>query len=195
MAYSPDDIETARASFELGKSLREISSSLDIALTTVQRWSKENNWEKQKTEHIKSDIIDFEEKTERLEVKKRTLLDVISGLAPADIELLDREIFNETKRKSTLFNIVTLSMIRKQQLLMKNAKSVVVKNKIYDLEGRVCGEEVTLLEVPLEPSDLKNIDDAIDKNSLTLKINERHAKTDNTVGVFQAVSEVRLIDA
>lgn len=196
MAYSPETIESVRAQFELGKSLRDIALDLDIPFTTVQLWSKKNKWEKKKTEQLKSDILGFEEKCVQLEEEKCTLLNSISDLKAADIQLLDREIFNETKRKSVLFNIVSLSMVRKQQILMKNTKSVVIKNKVYDLDGRVCGEEASLMEVPLDASDLKNLDDGVDKNSLTLKINDRHAKVENTNVVgFQAISEIKLIDA
>lgn len=196
MAYSPETIESVRAQFELGKSLRDIALDLDIPFTTVQLWSKKNKWEKKKTEQLKSDILGFEEKCVQLEEEKCTLLNSISDLKAADIQLLDREIFNETKRKSVLFNIVSLSMVRKQQMLMKNTKSVVIKNKVYDLDGRVCGEEASLMEVPLDASDLKNLDDGVDKNSLTLKINDRHAKVENTNVVgFQAISEIKLIDA
>lgn len=196
MAYSPETIESVRAQFELGKSLRDIALDLDIPFTTVQLWSKKNKWEKKKTEQLKSDILGFEEKCVQLEEEKCTLLNSISDLKAADIQLLDREIFNETKRKSVLFNIVSLSMVRKQQILMKNTKSVVIKNKVYDLDGRVCGEEASLMEVPLDASDLKNLDDGVDKNSLTLKINDRHAKVENTNMVgFQAISEIKLIDA
>ena len=196
MAYSRETIESARAQFELGKSLREIAFDLEIPFTTVQLWSKRNDWEKKKTEQLKCDIIDFEKKCVQLEDEKCTLLNTISGLEQADIALLDREIFNETKRKSVLFNIVSLSMVRKQQILMKNTKSTIVKTKVYDNDGRIIGEDATVVEVPLTPSDLKDIDDGVDKNSLTLKINERHAKTENTnlIG-FQAISEIKLLDA
>ena len=196
MAYSKQTIEEARAQFELGKSLREISFDLEIPFTTVQLWSKRNDWEKKKTEQLKSDIIDFEKRCVQLEDEKCTLLNTISGLEQADIALLDREIFNETKRKSILFNIVSLSMVRKQQILMKNTKSAIVKTKVYDNDGRVVGEEATIVEIPLTPADLKDIDDGADKNSLTLKINERHAKTEtNNYNAFQPISEIKIIDA
>ena len=79
---------------------------------------------------------------------------------------------------------------------MKNSKSSIVKTKVYDGDGRVVGEEATIIEVPLSPADLKDIDDGVDKNSLTLKINERHAKTEtNNYNAFQPISEIKIIDA
>ena len=196
MAYSKQIIEEPRALFELGKSLRQIELIMEIPFSTVRDWSKAYNWEKQKTAQLKSDIIDFEKKFVQLEDEKCTLLHSISDLEMADIKLLDKEIFNETKRKSVLFNIISLSMVRKQQILMKNTKSAIVKTKVYDNDGRVVGEEATVVEVPLTPADLKDIDDGADKNSLTLKINERHAKTEtNNYNAFQPISEIKIIDA
>ena len=196
MAHSKEIIEEARALFELGKSLRQIELIMEIPFSTVRDWSKAYNWEKQKTAQLKSDIIDFEKKFVQLEDEKCTLLHSISDLEMADIKLLDKEIFNETKRKSVLFNIISLSMVRKQQILMKNSKSAIVKTKVYDGDGRVVGEEATVVEVPLTPADLKDIDDGADKNSLTLKINERHAKTEtNNYNAFQPISEIKIIDA
>ena len=196
MAHSKEIIEEARALFELGKSLRQIELIMEIPFSTVRDWSKAYNWEKQKTAQLKSDIIDYEKKFVQLEDEKCTLLHSISDLEMADIKLLDKEIFNETKRKSVLFNIISLSMVRKQQILMKNSKSAIVKTKVYDGDGRVVGEEATVVEVPLTPADLKDIDDGADKNSLTLKINERHAKTEtNNYNAFQPISEIKIIDA
>lgn len=196
MAHSKEIIEEARALFELGKSLRQIELIMEIPFSTVRDWSKAYGWEKQKTAQLKSDIIDYEKKFVQLEDEKCTLLHSISDLEMADIKLLDKEIFNETKRKSVLFNIISLSMVRKQQILMKNSKSSIVKTKVYDGDGRVVGEEATIIEVPLSPADLKDIDDGVDKNSLTLKINERHAKTEtNNYNAFQPISEIKIIDA
>ena len=91
--------------------------------------------------------------------------------------MLDIQIQDETGIKSLLFSTANLSIIRKNQILTRNTKQVVDYETIYSEDGKPISKKPTTLDIELNPTDLKAIDDGLDRNAITLGIAQRHSNT------------------
>ena len=178
MAYSQEIWDKAKFLFEIGKSLQEISIECDIKdRTSISRKAKNEDWIKNKNQHIKADIIDIEQQNTTLEVKKTTALEKLTTLKDYEITILDKVIEDETGNKSLLFSTANLSLIRKNQMLTKNTKTVIEYETTYSEDGKPLMKRPIEFQVELSPTDLKALDEGIDKNAVTLEVAPRHANS------------------
>lgn len=183
MAYSPEQWERAKILFELETPLSEIEEKTGISKSQISKKSNKEKWGKEtKRKQIKSDIVGFEKKKETLEKEKETLINDVASLSKFEITILSDVIENELGKKSLLFSTSMLALARCNQQLTKGKKQSIVKVKTYSSEGRPDGETVEVVDIDLSPTDIKESAETVDKISLTLGINQRHAniKIDNT---------------
>lgn len=176
MAYSKEAWDKAKCLYELGKSLQEIADDCNFKdKTTISRRAKEDNWEKNKIQQLKHDIIGIEEENTTLEAKKTTAVQKLSKLEDYEITIIKDIVEKETERKSIMFSTANLSLIRKNQLLTKNSKQVIEFETTYSDEGKPLVKSPIVIDIELSPIDLKTIDEGIDKNAVSLELAPRHA--------------------
>lgn len=183
MAYSPEQWDRAKFLFELGRSVREIEKDTGISNGQITKKANKEKWQKEaQKKQLKSDILGFEEKKEALEREKEALIDSVASLSKFEITILSDVVENELGKKSLLFSTSMLALARCNQQLTKGKKQSIVKVKTYSSEGRPDGETVEVVDIDLSPTDIKESAETVDKISLTLGINQRHAniKIDNT---------------
>lgn len=183
MAYSPEQWDRAKFLFELGRSVREIEKDTGISNGQITKKANKEKWQKEaQKKQLKIDILGFEEKKEALEREKEALIDSVASLSKFEITILSDVIENELGKKSLLFSTSMLALARCNQQLTKGKKQSIVKVKTYSSEGRPDGETVEVVDIDLSPTDIKESAETVDKISLTLGINQRHAniKIDNT---------------
>ena len=181
MAISQDKWDKAKALFEQGLSLSQIEDETEINKTSISKKAKSENWIKSKNQQLKYEIIEIEKEKSTLDAKINTTVEKLSSLSDFEITILDETIQNETGNKSLLFSTAKLSLIRKNQLLTKNTKQVIDFETIYDDSGKPISKKPIAIDIELNPSDLKAIDEGIDKNAISLEIAPRHANSQVTV--------------
>lgn len=170
MAISKESWKRAKAYFEAGKSLNFIHDKLKISKSAISRKAKKDEWEKCKTQPLKDAVVELEAEKATHEAKKATVTQQLATLEDYEVEILGELIEDETKIKSLLTNATVLNLVRINQALKDNTKV----EKIGIGEGMQ-----TFQEVNLGSSDFKQLQEAIDKASITLGVNQRHApKTD-----------------
>lgn len=176
MAYSKAQWDRAKFLFELGYSLRDIENDCGISYVQISRKAKQDGWEKvTEKQSIKADVIELEKENVTIQAKKVTVSQRVATLTDFEITILDEKVTQETGLSSLILNTQALAVIRANESLTRGTKKAMTKVKQYDGEGRVCGETVELFEIDLDPMDIKNNVDAVDKASITLKVSERHA--------------------
>ena len=177
MAIDASKWARARALFELGKSLTEIAEDTGINRTTVSKKAKSENWEKEKIQQLESDIIEYEREKSRLEGKKSTLFQRVAKLDDFAITVLDESIMEKTHLQSLITSTSQLALIRTNEVLTKN--STVEKVNIGEgIQGFGSRE--------LNPRDIRECVEIVDKASITLGINDRHATSKVEVNQNQA---------
>ena len=181
MAISKDKWLDIKFLFENGKALKEIELETGVNRGTISKKAKKCNWEKKKTQPLKNDIKEYEEKKATLEAKKGNLIDKIATLEDFEITRLSNIVEDEIGIKSALFSTTMLSTIRKNQLLTKNTKQVIEMETIYSDEGKPLKKSPVRVDIELGPNDLKALDEGIDKNAVTLEIAPRHSNSQVTV--------------
>jgi len=175
MAIKKELWDKAKFYFELGDSLGDIRLKTGIDRTTISKKAKKEGWIKQKNQQLKSDIVEFDEENSTLVEKKSTLVEKVAQLSDFEITMLDNIIENEEGSKSLIFSTQSLALIRNNQLLTKNKKTVMLKVAQYGAEGQRSGEDYEPYEVDLSPSDIKECIESTDKASITLGVSQRHA--------------------
>lgn len=174
MAIAKEIWGKAKFLFELGKSLSEIETETGINRTSVGKKAKKEGWIKGKNLQLKTDIIGIEEENSTLQEKKSTVVEKVAQLSEFEITILDDVVQNELQHKSLVFSTSSLALIRNNQILTKNKKTVMLKVGQF-IEGQKVGEDHEPYEIDLSPSDVKEIVDSTDKASITLGVNQRHA--------------------
>lgn len=177
MAISQELWDKAKALFEQGLSLNEIELETEINRSTISKKAKNENWVKAKNQQLKADIKAIDKEKSTLDVKINTAVEKLSKLSDFEITILDEQIQDETGNKSLLFSTANLSLIRKNQMLTKNTKTVLSKVDYFDDKGKKIKTDMETMEVPLSPNDYKTIDEGIDKNAVTLEIAPRHSNS------------------
>lgn len=179
MAYSKEQWARAKFLYELGSSLREIEADCGVSKAQIGKRANKENWKKEtEKQALKSDIVEFEKKNETLRAEKETLLRRVSSLDQFEITIMDELVTKELELKSLVFSAQTLAVVRANQALTKGTKTALMKVGQYDSKGNRIGETYEPFETELDTSDIRNTVEAIDKASLTLGINQRHAKTE-----------------
>lgn len=178
MAYSAEQWERAKILFELEIPLSEIEEKTGISKGQISKKSNKEKWGKEtKRKRIKTDIVAFEKKKETLEKENETLIREISTLDEFEITIIQNVVEEETRNKSLLFSTANLSLIRKNQLLTKNKKQVIEMETHYSDDGKPLKKTPIVIEMELSPTDLKTIDEGVDKNAVTMDLAQRHANT------------------
>ncbi|MDD3443164.1 MAG: hypothetical protein PHW89_07870 [Sulfurimonas denitrificans] len=178
MAYSEKQWQEAKALFELGKSPQEIADKVGFkSRDTVNKKAIKENWEKNKILHQKAELIELEEKNSTIQEENSTMVEKLANLEDYQITILKETVESELKRKSILLSTANLSLIRKNQLLTKNKKTVIEMETIYSDEGKPLKKTPVEIEIELSPNDLKTLDEGIDKNAITLELAQRHASS------------------
>ncbi|WP_066222596.1 hypothetical protein [Aliarcobacter cryaerophilus] len=168
MAYTKEEWQKAKVLRESGKSLSEVELLTGINKSSIQRKEKKENWIVGKTQQLKSDIIEVEKQNATILQQKATIREKIATLEDYEIKYLDEIIQDEAKIRSLLFSTTALNVIRINEDLQQNMK----------YEKVSCGDGVQNLEpVKLSASDYKNAQEALDKASITLGINQRHSNS------------------
>lgn len=170
MAINKEVWERIRVLFETGKSLKDIELDTGINKGTISKKAKKEGWEKNKIQPLKADITDYEEKKATLDNQKGNLLERVAKLSDFEITVLNEVIEEEKHISSLITSTSTLAIIRTNQLLTKNQtyEKINVGDGMQQLEPR-----------ELNPTDLKNISDTIDKLSITTKVNDRFSTSAN----------------
>ena len=108
--------------------------------------------------------------------KSTPLLKKVAKLSDFEITIMDEQVQDETGNKSLLFSTANLSLIRKNQLLTKNTKTVMTKEDYYEDGKKVMTKEIEV-EIKLSPNDLKVLDEGIEVNAKSLELAPRHANS------------------
>ena len=194
MAISQDKWDKAKALFEQGLSLSQIELETQINKTSISKKAKQEEWQKSKNQQLKHEIIEIDKEKSTLDAKINTTVEKLSKLSDFEITILDEMIQDETGVKSLLFSTANLSLIRKNQLLTKNSKQVVEFETIYSDEGKPISKAPVVIDIELSPTDLKTIDEGIDKNAVSLEIAPRHSNSQVNIQNTNAVQTVTKIE-
>lgn len=179
MAISKDIWNKAKFLFETGMSITYISDELNISRGQISKKSKSDNWQKgNKKKQLKSDIVDFEKKNETLLQEKETLIYKLADLEDYEITMMNDLVFEETKKATLVNSTAMLALIRTNKLLQDNKtyEKINVGDGMQQFQPR-----------ELNAIDIKNCVEATDKASVTLGVNERHAKSNVEVNNTNAV--------
>ena len=157
MAYSEKQWLDAKGYYEAGLSLSKIKDKTGIARNTVSQRAKRELWEQGAN-------TDYIEAKELIATKKGTISE--QSLVIAD-EIADDNI----RRKKLVYGITEKALSKIDKAL---SRTVIVK----DEDGKETEEEVEH-----SSKDIRDYVEAIDKASITLGVNHRHAqptKIENT---------------
>ena len=198
MAYSQEQWNRAEALFGLGFSLGDIEEDTGISKGQLSKKSKAKGWKKETEKtSLKSDIVEFDKKKETLDNEKETITKRLSKLSEFEITVLQEKMDEEgaSLAKSLVFNNAMLALVRSNEELTRGKKTVLLKVAQYDKEGGR-SESFEPYEIALSGADIKDHVDLTDRASLTLKVNERHAKSGdvnvNATAGAMAVSPIKI---
>jgi hypothetical protein len=176
MAIDKEIWNKAKALFEQGLSLSQIELETNINKTSISKQAKKENWEKAKIQQLKADIKAIDKEKSTLDVKINTAVEKLSKLSDFDITILEEQIQDETGIKSLVFSTANLAIIRANQMLTKNTKTIMSKVDYFE-DGKKIKSDYEEKEIPLSMTDYKDSMELTDKASITLGINPRHANT------------------
>ena len=178
MAYTKEQWNEAKFLWELDKPLSYIVEKTGISKAQISKKSNKEQWKKETEGNtLKSEIKAFEKEKETIKQKETDLVRRVSNLEEYQITILGDLLQEELGNKSLLFSTANLSLIRKNQLLTKNSKQVVEFETIYSDEGKPMSKTPVVIDIELSPTDLKTIDEGIDKNAVSLEIAPRHSNS------------------
>ena len=177
MAYTKEQWNEAKFLWELDKPLSYIVEKTGISKGQISKKSNKEQWKKETEGNtLNTEIRELDKIKETIKQKETDLINRVSKLEDYQITILDEMIQDETGIKSLLFSTANLSLIRKNQMLTKNTKTIITKEDYYEDGKKIMTKEVEM-EVPLSPTDLKTIDEGIDKNAVSLEIAPRHSNS------------------
>ena len=114
-------------------------------------------------------------KNGHLVAAKVSLLSARAHLTDEEMTAIMTAAQNEVFNSGIVTNVQQLALIRNNQLLSKNKKTVMLKVAQYNADGQRSGEDYEPYEVELSPTDIKEIIEGTDKASITLGVSQRHA--------------------
>lgn len=192
MAIDKEIWNKAKALFEQGLSLSQIELETNINKTSISKQAKKENWEKAKIQQLKADIKAIDKEKSTLDVKINTTVEKLSKLSDFEITILEEQIQDETGIKSLVFSTANLAMIRANQMLTKNTKTIMSKVDYFE-DGKKIKSDYEEKEIPLSMTDYKDSIELTDKASITLGINPRHANTNIKVDNNNTQQELKQI--
>lgn len=158
MAYSKEQWDRARAYYESGQySLAGIQEKTGISRSKISEKAKREQWEQGKN-------ADYIEARKTLAVKKGTEKGTV-------IQVLDDIADEQIRREGLVFGVTESALKQLKKISDEGVKEVLVTSKL--------GQD-TIVEketINLTPQDYESIVSAADKASLTLGVNQRHAKS------------------
>ena len=194
MAYTKEQWNEAKFLWELDKPLSYIVEKTGISKAQISKKSNKEQWKKETEGNtLNTEIRELDKIKETIKQKETDLINRVSKLEDYQITILDEMIQDETGIKSLLFSTANLSLIRKNQMLTKNTKTIITKEDYYEDGKKIMTKEVEM-EVPLSPTDLKTIDEGIDKNAVSLEIAPRHSNSQVNIQNTNAVQTVTKIE-
>ncbi len=195
MAFSEDVWNKAKFLWELDKPLSYIVEKTGISKAQISKKSNKEKWKKETVANeLKPLIKEYDKEKETIQAKGNSIVSKLCTLEDYEITLLDEVIQDETGNKSLLFSTANLSLIRKNQMLTKNTKTVLAKVDYFDDEGKKIKTDMEAMEVPLSPNDYKTIDEGIDKNAVTLELAPRHANSQVNIQNTNAQQTINKIE-
>lgn len=178
MAYTKQQWNEAKFLWELDKPLSFIVEKTGISKAQISKKSTKEHWKKETEGNaLNTEIRELDKQKETIKQKETELVNRVSKLEDYQITILDNLIQNETGNKSLLFSTANLSLIRKNQMLTKNTKTVIEYETTYSEDGKPLMKRPIEFQVELSPTDLKALDEGIDKNAITLEVAPRHANS------------------
>jgi len=144
--------------YEIGMSQKDIILEFGCPKSSLSERVKKENWvvNELANSYIKGSIEVNEQKANLTEQDVRI------------VEIADKAIMEETRRRGLIFNMTELNLEKLNNHLKEDKK----------LEKINVGDGVQKFEeVALGTSDYKNAQDTIDKASITLGVNQRHANS------------------
>ncbi len=175
MAIKQELWDKAKVLFELGKSLHYINEVTEINKGSISRKAKKEGWKKAELQPLKVEAKGLNDDIATINQKTATLIQKVAKLSDFEITILDEVIQDEQKGKNLIFSNTNLALIRSNQQLTKGTKKAMTKVKQYNGSGQVCGEQIELYEIELDPKDIREHIELTDKASITLGVNQRHA--------------------
>lgn len=114
-----------------------------------------------------ADIVEAQTQLELLKCEKSAT--EIAEINKSVQSRLKKALTDSDKLKLDIYETQSLAVQRVKEVLTKNTKTVAMKLKNGDFDN------IEKVEVDLTPQDLQTCIDGIDKASITMKVNERHA--------------------
>lgn len=158
MAYTNTQWEKAKAYYESGLSLSQIKEKTGIARNTISQRAKREQWEQGKN-------VGYIEAKENFIEQKGTVLEQSGAVA---LQIADEIADDNIRRKCLVFN-TTEKLLKKIDYAIDNHKPLEKVNRGDGIQD--------LIPVEYGASDYKNFAEAIDKASVTLGVNQRHANS------------------
>ncbi len=177
MAYTKEQWDEAKFLWELDKPLTYIVEKTGISKGQISKKSKAQEWKKEtKGNELKPLIKGYDKEKETLEQKGNAIVSKLATMKDYEITLLNQVIEDETGNKSLLFSTANLSLIRKNQMLTKNTKTIITKEDYYEDGKKIMTKEIES-EIPLSPNDYKSLDEGIEVNAKSLDIAPRFSNS------------------
>lgn len=177
MAYTKQQWNEAKFLWELDKPLSFIVEKTGISKAQISKKSTKEHWKKETEGNaLNTEIRELDKQKETIKQKETELVNRVSKLEDYQITILDNLIQDETGIKSLLFSTANLAMIRANQMLTKNTKTIMSKVDYFE-DGKKIKSDYEEKEIPLSMTDYKDSMELTDKASITLGINPRHANT------------------
>ena len=158
-----EDREHILSDFHIGKSQNQLAKDYSVSPATINKLCKGI--------------------TPKYKDKVNAVVAIKSELANESeyqSECFDKEVNNKLRRVNLVFNATEKIIDLASKMATANNKQVVVKVKEYSKENG-SSESLDKIDVELDASDLKNLADTVDKASVTLGVNQRHANSQVTV--------------
>ena len=169
MAYSPEQWERAKAYYEAGThSLSEIQEIIGISKSKLSEKAKKEQWERgRNSDYIEAKVLIAQKKGN----EKRNALEILDNIA--DEQIRNKKLINSNA-----------------ELLASHIPRVL--KSLISIEKDENGKEKELYAV--DAKTIRELAEANDKLSITLKVNERHApKTDIALTNAQQNNEQTII--
>lgn len=137
------------------------------------------------TEKVIRELVGKEEPINSHIVEAQLLIESIkkSEKSPIEIQAINqavqhrlKEQYADDNKRVKIYDLTDKLLDKVSEFLEKGKKQVIVKTKIFS-DGKPIEEEITAFDIDLDASDYKNIQDTIDKASITNNTNDRHAKS------------------
>lgn len=137
------------------------------------------------TEKVIRELVGKDEPTNSHIVEAQLLIENVkkSEKSPIEIQAINqavqyrlKEQYADDNKRVKIYDLTDKLLDKVSDFLEKGKKQVVVKTKIFS-DGKPIEEEITAFDIALDASDYKNIQDTIDKASITNNTNDRHAKS------------------